>query len=115
MWKTYLQTALVIAIVWTAWPEGVRATTHVIPNPIAAQSVEALILSVAGALAYLAMIAGTVAIVWVGFKFVVAASTGDEAGVTASKKLLWQVLLGVAIVVGASTLVRVVLTTIRGL
>lgn len=92
-----------------------RAVTETIRNPIAAQSIQDLILSVANFIANLALVVGAVAIVWVGFKFVVAASTGDEAGVTAAKKLLWQVLLGVVIVVGASTLTSAIISTVVSL
>ena len=73
----------------------------VIKNPIGTQTIEALIASVAGQLTQFALVLAVFAIVVVGFKLVFAAVNGDAAGITQARKMLWWVLLGTAIIVGA--------------
>lgn len=73
----------------------------VIENPIGTQTIEDLIASVAGQLTQFALVLAVFAIVVVGFKFVFAAVNGDPTGITQARKMLWLVLLGVAIIVSA--------------
>ena len=80
-----------------------------IPNPIApTNSFLQLIENISKAVTKIAMVLAVPAIVFVGFKLVIAAAQGNDTGLKDGKKMLWWVLIGTAIVIGASVLAQVV-------
>lgn len=80
-----------------------------IQNPIApTSSFPQLIQSIAEAVRIIAMPLAIAAIIFVGFKLTVAAARGDEKGLGEAKKMLWWVLIGTAIIIGASILAQAI-------
>lgn len=80
-----------------------------IQNPIApTSSFPQLIINISKAMLVIAMPLATAAIVFVGFKLTIAAAQGNDKGLQDSKKMLWWVLIGTAIIIGASVLAQVV-------
>ena len=75
-----------------------------IANPIAAKSFPQLIQQIAKAVRLIALPLATVAIIFVGFKFVISSARGDEKGLGEAKKMFFWVIIGTAIIVGASAL-----------
>lgn len=87
-----------------------------IQNPIApTSSFPQLITNIAEAVRIIAMPLAIAAIIFVGFKLTVAAARGDEKGLGEAKKMLWWVLLGTAIIIGASVLAQAVVNFASGL
>ncbi|OHA00469.1 MAG: hypothetical protein A3C07_01270 [Candidatus Sungbacteria bacterium RIFCSPHIGHO2_02_FULL_47_11] len=111
MWKTPLQLVRKCAII------GMVPTAHAIiyPNPINATSLPDLITSIADALVFVAAPIAVVAIIIAGFMFVVGGARGDDGSVTAARKMFLWVLIGTAIIVGASLLAHAVVNTIKAL
>ena len=80
-----------------------------IQNPIApTSSFPQLIDRIAVALRTIVMPLAIAAIIFVGFKFVVGAAKGSDKDLTEAKKMLWWVLIGTAIIIGASILAQAV-------
>jgi hypothetical protein len=80
-----------------------------IQNPIApTSSFLQLIINISKAVTMIATPLAIAAIVFVGFKLVVAAAQGNDKGLQDGKKMLWWVLIGTAIIIGASVLAQVV-------
>lgn len=106
LWKNKLLQLLIFATLIIA-VDSVYALE--IQNPIApTSSFPQLIQSIAEAVRIIAIPLATVAIIFVGFKFTVAAARGDEKGLGEAKKMLWWVLIGTAIIIGASILAEAV-------
>ena len=70
-------------------------------NPIASKTFEELILNISKSVLQVALVIAPVFIIIAGIRFLTAAAAGNEAGITAAKKLLWWTLIGTAIVVSA--------------
>ncbi len=86
--------------------QGLRQTpsggnTVTIQNPIAANDFNQLVGTIARAVTGIAMVLATLAIIIVGFQFVMASASGNEQKLTEAKKALLWVLIGTAIVVSA--------------
>lgn len=111
MWKTPLQRVRKCAII------GIMPIAHAItyPNPIAAQSLPDLITSIADALVFVAVPLAVVAIIIAGFMFVVGGAKGDDGAVTRARQMFLWILIGTAIIVGASILAHAVVNTIKTL
>lgn len=105
VWKNKLLRPLIFAILGIAnlvW--AVEIT-----NPIApVSSFPQLIDRIASALRTIVMPLAIAAIIFVGFKFVSAAASGNQAELTKAKTMLWWVLIGTAIIIGASVLAQAV-------
>ncbi len=102
MGKSFLYSALVLAILLLAAP----ALAVTIDNPIKANNFPDLIKQIANAVLLIAVPLAIVAIIFVGFKFVIASAKGDEKGLGDAKKMFFWVVIGTALIVGASALAR---------
>lgn len=100
--KSALYAALFLAILLLAFPDMVLGVT--IENPIKAKSFPELIQQIAKAVRLIAFPLAIVAIIFVGFKFVISSARGDEKGLGEAKKMFFWVVIGTAIIVGASAL-----------
>ena len=100
LWKKALYGAVLSAMLILA--EAVFAVE--IKNPIEYNSFPELIKGLASALRTIALVLAPVAILIAGFKFITAGMAGDQAGLTQAKKMFFWILIGTAIVVGASAL-----------
>lgn len=78
-----------------------------IENPIAARNFPDLIKSLASALLVVALPLATAAIIFAGFKMIVASMSGNSSAMAEAKKMLGWILAGTAIVVGSSVLAQV--------
>jgi len=106
MWKTYLRLVAVVGMIVRV-PVAFAQTTE-IENPIGATSFEELVVSITAQLVPIAAVLATIAIVFAGFKYIVAAAKGNPAEIQKANKLLVWVLVGTAIVVGASVIANAV-------
>jgi len=86
-----------------------------IQNPIGASDFYQLVNNIARAVTGIALVLATLAIVIVGFKFVMASVSGDASKLTETKKLLMWVLIGTAIVVAAAQLAGGIIGFVKGL
>lgn len=111
MGKNILCLGLILAMLLTAY--SVLALE--IENPIAARSFDQLITSLANAVQFIALVFAPVALVFVGFKFITAASAGNEKGLGEAKTMFWWVIIGTAIAVGSSVLAKIIVDTVRNL
>lgn len=92
---------------------GVGAVTF--DNPIASKTLEDLIVKLSEGILKLVFILAPVFIIISGFRFLVAASTGNQAGLSMAKKLFMWTLVGTAILVGASVIATVIVNFAKGL
>ncbi len=114
MWKSRLQIAFLFAIVAIARFAYADPTPTEYKNPLNnVTTFPALIEAIAKAARDVGLPLAAVAIIFAGFKFVIAAAQGDQAGLTAARKMLWYVLLGSGIIVGAYVIATVVVNTIK--
>lgn len=88
-----------------------------IENPLGEQTttIQALLQSIISQLLPTILLIAVVAIIVVGFKFVVAAVQGDSGGLQQARKNLLWVLIGTAIVVGAWTIATAAITFFKTL
>lgn len=84
-------------------------------NPITADSFPALITAIAEAVRQIGTVLAVAAIIFVGLRFVIAAASGDTGALTKARQMLWYVLIGTVIVVGASYLAEVAVSIVKNL
>lgn len=115
MWKTKL-IALTVPVILISAPFLMAHAQDInIPNPIGSNSFQELIQNIANSVTKIAIIFASFAIVIIGFKFVMAAASGDSGGVKEGRKMFLWVLIGTAIVVGAAQLADAVINFAKGL
>ncbi len=117
MWITLVKFLLVPVIMipaFSAWASCHDVGTT-IPNPISVCSFEELIASIITQLVPIAVTLSAAAIIFVGFRLVIASARGNDAEITKSKTLLWYALVGTAILVGASALASAVVNFVKTL
>ncbi len=116
MWKTKLIALTVPVILITAPFLIAYADDLTIPNPLTgSDTFEQLIQNIANSVTKIAIIFASFAIVIIGFKFVMAAASGNTSGLTEARKMFLWVLIGTAIVVGAAQLADAVINFAKGL
>lgn len=116
MWKNLLLFTLFSAILWVSAP-FVLANCHsggFIPNPIAYCDFPALLCAVTNAVRDIGIVFAVLAIVIIGFKFLQASAAGNEAGIKDARKYFLWVLIGTAVVVGASVIAGAVINFLNG-
>lgn len=86
-----------------------------IDNPISSDSFLELIRSITNALIPIAAVFAVVAIIFAGFKFIMASATGDSKKLGEAKSMFFWILIGTAIVVGARVLAEVAVNFAKGL
>lgn len=74
------------------------------PNPIVANDFATLVGSIAEAVIEIGIPLAVLAIIFAGFRFVIASARGDEAGIRSAKTILWWTIVGTAVVVGAAAI-----------
>lgn len=106
MWKTKLYGLVTFGMLMPVS----RAYAQIrFPNPIKATSFPELIDSLTTAVIQIAIPFAIVVIMIAGFRFLLASSRGDQAGIGKARQLFWWTLIGTAIVVGASALAKAVI------
>lgn len=114
LWKSRLCAGLIFGMLGNA-ASAFATTTLKFPNPIAVDSFLGLVKAIANAVRDIAIPFAALAIIFVGFKFVAASAAGKPEQVAKARTLFLWVLIGTAIIVGASLLAEAVVNTIRGL
>lgn len=110
MWKTSLRGIIFSVIFGIA--RFARAVEY--KNPLNnVTTLPQLLNAVANAVIQVGGTLAAVAIIWVGFKFVLAAAQGDQAGLTQARKMLWYVIIGTLIIVGAGVIARVAVDVVQ--
>ena len=84
------------------------ATT--LPNPLRTNSVQGILYLIADIGTYIGVIVAVLALIYVGFKFV--AARGNPEKITEAKTFLFYVIIGVAILIGASAIIDIVKNTL---
>ncbi len=118
MWKTRLLLTLVFVMLVIA--PFAHASCHdtgdgFIPNPLKVCSFADLLKAIADAVVAIGSILAALALIFVGFKLVLAAVAGNPAGITAAKKMFWWVLIGAAVVVGSAAIAGAVVNFVKNL
>jgi len=104
LWKSLLLGALILAILGAAS----FSVAVEIPNPIGEKSFFGLIERIASALRSIALVFAPVALIFAGFKFVTAATSGNERALGEAKKMFFWILIGVTVVIAASVLAKAI-------
>ncbi len=112
LWIIPLRGVLVFGILCTGLLVHADTTYD---NPIKAKSFPELITAIAKGVQDIGTVLAVAAIVFVGVRFVIAAASGDQGGVTKARQMLWYVLIGTVIVVGASYLAQVAVSIVKTL
>ncbi len=92
-----------------------RGSTGVLPkitNPLKFKSLEDLIKGLVNIALQLGVILAVLALVWVGFKFILA--QGNDGKITDAKNSLQWVIIGIAILFGAQIIVEIIKGTLSG-
>ena len=100
VWKIALFSGVFSAMI------TLSATTQAIEfkNPITSPTLQDLIVKLSEGLLKLVFILAPIFIIISGFRFLIASSTGNQAGLTMAKKMFMWTLIGTAIIVGASVI-----------
>jgi Type IV secretion system pilin len=83
------------------------------PNPISFCSFRELAPSIAKTIIQIVVPFAVIAIIFIGLRLVVAATSGNTNGLQNAKQALIYVLIGTAIVIGATALAYAVINTLR--
>ncbi len=108
LWKTFLRYGAgfgMLAIGWVA-----LADSGQIENPIAAKSFPCLIKTISLAAIQVAIPIAVITIIIVGLRFVFAGLSGNSSKVAEARKLLLNVVIGTAIIVGSFVIASAAVT-----
>ena len=86
------------------------ASTFSIKNPINISSVGGLVGKFVEIFSYIAIIVAVLAIVWVGFQFILAQGKPDRMN-ELKTQLVW-IIIGIAVIIGARIMVDIVINTL---
>lgn len=111
MWKKLLLTEITFAMLIGA----ARVSAVTINNPLNVSSFPELIQALTNGLLPLASLLAGVALMFAGFRFITAAASGDAKKLQEAKSMFWWVVVGTAVIVGASALAEAVVNFARGL
>ncbi|TSC69273.1 MAG: hypothetical protein G01um101466_115 [Parcubacteria group bacterium Gr01-1014_66] len=84
-------------------------------NPIGSNSFEALLQAVLKNLVRFASLIAIMAIIIVGFRWVIAAASGNPTKIESTKKMFWWVLIGTVLIVGATAITDAVINFAKNL
>lgn len=113
MWKKCLFPGLIFAMLIIGF--SAMAAGEVVNNPIKSKTVAQLVLNIADVALQVGSYIAVVAIIFAGFKLVVAAAQGNEGELSKARQMLWWVLIGTAIIVGARVIAQAVINTFENL
>ncbi len=108
LWKTFLRHGAVFVMLTGA--QMVFADSGTIDNPIAAKSFPCLIKTISLAAIQVAIPIAVVTIIIVGLRFVFAGLSGNSSKVVEARKLLLNVVIGTAIIVGSFVIASAAVT-----
>ncbi len=111
LWTSFLLLALFLVILGS----GFSAFGQEIPNPIKARSFNQLVVNLADAIRKVAIPLAVIGIVIAGFRMILAATSGNAGKLQEARKLLYWLLIGTAVVVGATILAQAVVNTVSNL
>lgn len=110
LWKTLLRHAAGFAILAIVHPAFAASDSTDIPNPIAAKSFPCLIKTISAAAIQVAIPIAVITIIIVGLRFVFAGLSGNSSKVAEARKLLLNVVIGTAIIVGSFVIASAAVT-----
>ena len=87
-----------------------NTTAGKLPNPLTTDSVQGVLYLIADIGTYIGVIVAVLAIIYVGFKFVVA--QGNPEKISEAKMFLLYVVIGVAILIGARAIIDIIKNTL---
>lgn len=109
LWKKWLFKATIFGMLMVAG----AAKALEISNPVESNSFQELLLSLAAAVRTVAIPFAVLALVFAGFKFVTASASGNTKGVGEARTMLVWIVVGTAIIVGATFLVQLTISTVN--
>ena len=101
LWKTFLRRGAGFAMLTAVRAASAASDIDGIPNPIAAKSFPCLIKTISLAAVQVAVPIAVITIIIVGLRFVFAGLSGNSSKVAEARKLLLNVVIGTAIIVGS--------------
>ena len=114
LWKKYLSVHTTSAILLLAPFASTYAQTR-IPNPLSVSNFTDLVLAVAQSVVTIAIPFAALAIIFVGFRIVVAAHSGNDGELRKAKGMLLYVIIGTVIIVAASAIAIAVVNTVKNI
>ncbi|MDP3772456.1 MAG: hypothetical protein Q8Q94_03750 [bacterium] len=104
-----------ILLLWcrSAWAQTPSPVTF--DNPLKAKDFPDLLAYVLAKIIPLALTVGVIAIIWAGFKMILAAAQGNSAGIQAARKMLGYVVLGIVIIAASATIAGALQQFLSGL
>lgn len=84
--------------------------TSTLTNPLKVDSISGLVQTFVEIFSYLAILFAVLALIWVGFRFILA--RGDSTKMNELKSWLMWIVVGVAVVIGARLIIQVVINTL---
>ena len=114
LWKTYLSVLPASAILFIVPFEYAQAQITIV-NPLRVSDFNNLVLAVAQAVVTIALPFAALAIMFIGFRLVVAAHSGNESQLKQAKTMLMYVIIGTVIIVGALAIAIAVVNTVKNI
>jgi hypothetical protein len=79
-------------------------------NPLKVNSIQDALFLIVNIATYIGVILGVLALIWVGFKFI--AAQGNSEKLTEARKFFYAVIIGIAILIGASAIITIIKNTL---
>jgi hypothetical protein len=87
-----------------------QQTTNTLQNPLKVSSLGSLINTGVMIFTYLVVLGAVIAFIIVGLKYIMA--RGNPTKITEATRWLWNIIIGVAIVIGARVIIQIVINTL---
>lgn len=113
MWKNKLCLSSLFAIFISV--NAPSALALMIDNPVSAEDLPTLIGNISTEIITVVLPLAVIGIVYAGFRFITASASGNPGEIEKAKKMLLWIIVGAAIVVGASVLAKAVVNFAKGL
>jgi len=84
-----------------------------ITNPLHANSIGEIVLDFVQIFGYIAVLCGVLAIIWVGFQYILASAQGNGEKIKDLHGYFLSIVIGLAIVIGATTIIHVIINTLK--
>jgi hypothetical protein len=94
----------------TSNPSNSTCPANQLCNPLKVSSVQDVLYLIVNIATYVGVILGVLALIWVGFKFI--AAQGNSEKLKEARKFFYAVIIGIAILIGASAIVTIIKNTL---
>lgn len=91
-------------------PTATGCPANTLCNPLKVGSIQDLLYLIVNIATYIGVILAVLALIWVGFRFI--AAQGNPEKIKEAREFFYAVVIGIAILIGASTIVNIVKNTL---